>query len=112
MAITLPIFNPNLITIGNFGIRYYSLAYMFGIFFAWLLIKKFSKYQNVLDLNDKKISDDFFCYAIVYSLTNRIIFRKNSKFYKFRIIWKTNKCTLGNDFSIFRYATKTSKPII
>ena len=65
MAITLPIFNPNLITIGNFGIRYYSLAYMFGIFFAWLLIKKFSKYQNVLDLNDKKISDDFFCYAIV-----------------------------------------------
>lgn len=65
MAIELPVFNPNLITIGNLGIKYYSLAYILGICSAWILIKKFSKYQNVLNLESKKIVDDFFYYAVV-----------------------------------------------
>ena len=65
MSIQLPEFNPNIITIGNFGIRYYSLAYILGIICAWLLIKKFSKYQNVIDLENEKIKDDFFCYAVL-----------------------------------------------
>ena len=55
MTISLPVFNPNIITIGNFSIKYYSLAYILGIIFAWLLIKKFSKYQNVIDLENKNI---------------------------------------------------------
>ena len=65
MTISLPVFNPNIITIGNFSIKYYSLAYILGIIFAWLLIKKFSKYQNVIDLENKNITDDFFFYTVL-----------------------------------------------
>lgn len=65
MAIELPVLNPNIITIGNFGIKYYSLAYIFGIVLAWIIIRKFSKYQNTIDLTNKKITDDFFFYTII-----------------------------------------------
>lgn len=65
MAINLPIINPNIITFGSFSIRYYSVAYILGIVFAWILIKKFSKYQNVINFDKENISDDFFYYAVI-----------------------------------------------
>lgn len=64
----LPYFNTNFITIGSFGVKWYSLAYIFGIIFAWLLIKYYNK-KYTLDLynknNEKNFCDDFFFYGIL-----------------------------------------------
>lgn len=59
----LPFINPVLLKIGALEIRWYSLAYIFGIIFAWLIIKYFNKKNNIFDA--KKISDDFFTYAVI-----------------------------------------------
>ena len=59
----LPFINPVLLKIGALEIRWYSLAYIFGIIFAWFIIKYFNKKNNIFDA--KKISDDFFTYAVI-----------------------------------------------
>lgn len=64
----LPHFNTNFITIGSFNIKWYSLAYIFGIIFAWLLIKYYNnKYKlNLYNKDNEKIfCDDFFFYGIL-----------------------------------------------
>lgn len=59
----LPILDPVICQIGPLAIRWYSLAYVFGIIFAWFIIKYFNSKQEVFD--DKKISDDFFLYGVL-----------------------------------------------
>jgi phosphatidylglycerol:prolipoprotein diacylglycerol transferase len=58
--IILPHFNPNIIEIGQFSIRWYSLAYIAGILFAWYFVKHF---------HQKKISkealDDWLFWAVM-----------------------------------------------
>ncbi len=52
MAIDFPNINPVLISIGLLNIRWYSLAYIFGILIAWLLfikVNRFSLKKEVLD---------------------------------------------------------------
>ena len=64
----LPHFNTNFITIGSFNIKWYSLAYIFGIIFAWLLIKYYNnKYKlNLYNKdNEKSFCDDFFFYGVL-----------------------------------------------
>ena len=41
--IILPTFDPVIFSIWQFQIRWYSLAYIFGIVFGWLMLKKFNK---------------------------------------------------------------------
>lgn len=59
----LPILDPVIFQIGPLAIRWYSLAYVFGIIFAWFVIKYFNKKHKVFD--EKTVSDDFFLYAVL-----------------------------------------------
>ncbi|HSQ98123.1 MAG TPA: prolipoprotein diacylglyceryl transferase [Rickettsiales bacterium] len=59
----LPILDPIIFQIGPLAIRWYSLAYIFGIIFAWFIINYFNKKQTVF--NEKAISDDFFLYIVL-----------------------------------------------
>ncbi len=58
----LPIVDPIIFQIGPLAIRWYSLAYVAGLIFAWLIIKYFNKQNKVFD--EKKVGDDFFMYGI------------------------------------------------
>lgn len=59
----LPIIDPVFIQLGPLAIRWYSIAYIAGIILGWLLIKYLNKKDKVFD--EKKVSDDFFMYAII-----------------------------------------------
>jgi len=59
----LPILDPIIFQIGPLAIRWYSLAYVIGIILAWFIIKYFNSKQRVFD--EKKLSDDFFLYAVL-----------------------------------------------
>lgn len=63
LIFTLPHINPNIIQIGIFQIRWYSLAYILGIILGWLTILYFNKKDKIFDKT--KFSDDFFVYAIL-----------------------------------------------
>ncbi len=64
-VIELPLFNTNAISIGRFCIKWYSLAYIFGIIIAWQLVKFLNKKYNLNLYNDEKqFCDDFFFYGI------------------------------------------------
>jgi phosphatidylglycerol:prolipoprotein diacylglycerol transferase len=59
--------NPVLINFGFFEIRWYSLAYIFGILIGWWIAKKIidSKIQNEVINFDSKIFDDLISYIII-----------------------------------------------
>ena len=64
----LPVFNTNIISFGFIHIKWYSLAYILGIVFAWLLLKYYNKkYDLKLFAEEDKNSfcDDFFFYGIM-----------------------------------------------
>ena len=54
-------FDPVAIQIFSLEIRWYSLAYIFGILFGWVLIKRFL----ILDNEIKEKFDDFLSYLIL-----------------------------------------------
>ena len=54
-------FDPVAIQIFSLEIRWYSLAYIFGILFGWVLIKRFF----ILDDEIKEKFDDFLSYLIL-----------------------------------------------
>ena len=59
--------NPVLLEIGIISIRWYSLAYIFGILIGWwygriILSKRFSNFENKFDL---KVFDDLITYLII-----------------------------------------------
>ncbi len=58
--ITLPEFNPNLIELGGFAIRWYSLAYIAGILLAWGSIKYFNRSKL-----SKEALDDWLFFAVL-----------------------------------------------
>lgn len=60
--IILPNFDPTLISLGFIQIRYYSLAYVFGIVFVIFFLKKYAKSENLM--TDKNI-DDWLTYAVL-----------------------------------------------
>ena len=59
--------NPILINFGFFGIRWYSLAYIFGILIGWWIAKKIIifKIENKTITFDVKIFDDLISYIII-----------------------------------------------
>lgn len=64
LYITLPIFNPNAFQIGQIGIRWYSLAYIFSILICYHLIKFLNKkYQ--LGFDNDKFYDDLIFYEVL-----------------------------------------------
>ena len=59
----LPVLDPVMLNIGPLAIRWYSVAYILGIIFAWFIVKYFNKTEKVF--NEKEASDDFFMYSIL-----------------------------------------------
>ena len=59
--------NPVLISFGFFEVRWYSLAYIFGILIGWWIAKKIIdfKIQNKIVRFDNKIFDDLISYIII-----------------------------------------------
>ncbi|MDA1197692.1 MAG: prolipoprotein diacylglyceryl transferase [Proteobacteria bacterium] len=59
--------NPVLINFGFFEVRWYSLAYIFGILIGWWIAKKIInfKIQNKIVEFDSKIFDDLISYIII-----------------------------------------------
>ena len=59
--------NPILINFGSFEVRWYSLAYIFGILVGWWLAKRIIdfKIQNKIIAFDSKIFDDLISYIII-----------------------------------------------
>ena len=59
--------NPILINFGFFEIRWYSIAYIFGILIGWWLAKKiiFFKIENKIIIFDLKLFDDLISYIII-----------------------------------------------
>ncbi len=65
-VIELPVFNTNALSIGPFYVKWYSLAYIFGLIFAWQLVKFLNKKYSLNLYNDEKFfCDDFFFYGIL-----------------------------------------------
>lgn len=62
MIIYLPEFNPNLFEIGFLQIRYYSLAYIFGILAAMFFINSENKKQNFMS---KKAEENWLVFAVL-----------------------------------------------
>lgn len=62
----VPNFNSNILSIGFINIKWYSLAYIFGILIAWFLIKYYNK-KYILSLysDESAFCDDFFFYLIL-----------------------------------------------
>ena len=60
--IILPDFDPVLISFGFIQIRYYSLAYIFGIIFVIFFLKKYAKSEGLM--TNKNI-DDWLLYAVL-----------------------------------------------
>jgi phosphatidylglycerol:prolipoprotein diacylglycerol transferase len=58
--ITLPGFDPNIIQIGSFAIRWYSLAYIAGILLAWGSVKYFNRSKL-----SKEALDDWLFWAVL-----------------------------------------------
>ena len=62
----VPNFNSNVLSIGFINIKWYSLAYVFGILIAWFLIKYYNKkYKLSLYKDEAAFCDDFFFYLIL-----------------------------------------------
>ncbi|MFT7087366.1 MAG: phosphatidylglycerol:prolipoprotein diacylglycerol transferase [Rickettsiales bacterium] len=62
MIITLANIDPNIISIGPIAIRWYSLAYIAGILFAWFLIKSVNKKKPIMS---KEAWDDWLFWAVI-----------------------------------------------
>lgn len=60
--IYLPAFNPSLVEIGPVAIRYYSLAYIFGILIALFFINSENKKHHFMSL---KAQDDWLIWAVL-----------------------------------------------
>ncbi|MCE3254747.1 MAG: prolipoprotein diacylglyceryl transferase [Rickettsiaceae bacterium] len=60
--IILPEINPNIISIGPIGIRWYSVAYILGILFCWFLLKYFNNKKPIMN---KEAWDDWLFWAIL-----------------------------------------------
>ena len=63
----LPVFNTDFITFGSIHIKWYSLAYIFGIILAWFLIDYYNTKYN-LNIFNKKNKDNFFDDFIFYGI--------------------------------------------
>ncbi len=61
MIIELPNFDPVIFSIGFVAIRWYSLAYILGIVFAFLLLKNFNKKSKIMS---EKALDDWLMWAV------------------------------------------------
>ena len=59
--------NPILINFNFFEVRWYSLAYIFGILIGWWVAKKiiFFKIENKIIIFDMKLFDDLISYIII-----------------------------------------------
>ena len=64
LQIFLPLFNPNAISFFGLNIRWYSLAYIFGVIFVYKFTKYFDKKFN-LKFGDEKFYDDFVFFEVL-----------------------------------------------
>ena len=59
MGLTYPEISPIMLQIGSIAIRWYSMAYLFGIVFGWLLIRHYVKKYG-LRLSSAQLEDFVF----------------------------------------------------
>lgn len=115
MIISLPYINPNIIEIGPIAIRWYSLAYIFGILFAWFLLKYFNKKKPIM--NDKAWDDWLFWAIVGIVLGGRLgyVLFYNPEFYlenplQILAIWQGGMSfhggLLGSIFAMYLFAKK------
>lgn len=72
-GLNYPNISPVLFSIGQFDLRWYSLAYLFGIVFAWVLIwRDIKKYQ--LPISKKNLDDMMFNITLGIILGGRIFY--------------------------------------
>jgi phosphatidylglycerol:prolipoprotein diacylglycerol transferase len=89
MIINLPNFNPNLFEFNNFVIRYYSLAYIFGILFTNFFLGKANKTYHLMT---KKAFESWLGYMVIsIILGGRLGY----------VIFYNPKFFLGNPLEIF-----------
>lgn len=69
--IILPSFDPVIFSIWGFQIRWYSLAYIFGILFGWLILKNFNKKGSPF-INEKAMEDWIFWAVLGIIIGGRI----------------------------------------
>ncbi len=66
--------NPVLLKIGFVEIRYYSLAYIFGIILSYIILKKFVKEERITNLNQKGLDDLMFFIVLGLILGARLFY--------------------------------------
>ena len=66
-------FNPVLVDLGLIQIRWYSLAYIFGIFFGWLYAIKIIKFTNKNEYSFESIKKTDFDDLIIYLVIGIIL---------------------------------------
>lgn len=71
MGLTYPEISPIMLQIGPVAIRWYSMAYLFGIIFGWLLIKHYVK-KYALALSAAQLEDLVFYLTLGIILGGRI----------------------------------------
>jgi phosphatidylglycerol:prolipoprotein diacylglycerol transferase len=76
--------NPVLLNIGPIQIRYYSLAYIFGIIVSYLILRKFVKEQRIKNLDLKGLDDLMFYMVLGLILGARIFYFAFYDFASFR----------------------------
>ena len=82
-GLNYPDISPVLFSIGHFDLRWYSLAYLFGIVFAWVLMyRDIKKYQ--LPIDKKSLDDMMFNITLGIILGGRIFY---VLFYNFNMFW-------------------------
>ena len=71
MGLTYPEISPIMLQIGPIAIRWYSMAYLFGIVFGWLLIRHYVK-KYALRLSSAQLEDFVFYLTLGIILGGRI----------------------------------------
>lgn len=82
-GLTYPNISPVMFSIGAFDLRWYSLAYLFGVVFAWVFMwHDIKKYQ--LPITKKSLDDMMFNITLGIVLGGRIFY---VLFYNFEMFW-------------------------
>ena len=71
MGLTYPEISPIMMHIGPLAIRWYSMAYLFGIIFGWLLIKHWVKIYKI-NLSSAQLEDLIFYLTLGIILGGRL----------------------------------------
>lgn len=82
-GLTYPDISPVIFSVGAFDLRWYSMAYLFGIVFAWIFMYRDIK-KYALPIDKKSLDDMMFNITLGIILGGRIFY---VLFYNFNMFW-------------------------